>query len=261
MHIVVDDAKLDVTTAGAGDAIVLLHGFPFAHEIWNAQIERLAQRHFVVAPDLRGLGKSSVTDGPYLMESLAGDLAGILDALGVRSATIVGHSLGGYVALAFFRMFSERVDRLALVCSRIDADSAAAANARLATADQAERDGVRALIEKHGPSLFAPQTPDAVRAPVMELMKRTDARGYAAMLRGMAHRVSSEDLVEEMRMPLLVVTGAQDPLVGADHWRDVLRAVPGARSAVCERSAHLPMVEEPARLSDILSDFAGDAQP
>src|ERR1700722_10446330 len=98
-RIAVDNATIDVIADGSGDPIVLLHGFPFTRETWNEQRAALAKSHRVIALDLRGMGRSSVTDGPYLMETLAGDLAAVLDVMGVDRATIVGHSLGGYVAL------------------------------------------------------------------------------------------------------------------------------------------------------------------
>ena len=255
MQIAIDDTKLDVTTAGSGDAVVLLHGFPFSHEIWKSQIERLAQSHFVVASDLRGLGKSQVTAGPYLMETLAGDLAAVLDALGVERATIVGHSLGGYVSLAFFRMFSERVQRLALVCSRIDADAPEVAKNRLNMAQDAENAGMRPMIERYGDSYFAPQTGADVRAKVFEIMKHTDPHGAAAMLRGMAARVGSEDLIEELALPVLIVAGKQDTISPPAIWNDVLTRLARGRLEVFEQSAHLPMLEEPDRLNGCLANF------
>src|SRR4029077_14972258 len=94
----VDGAELDVVADGAGDAIVLIHGFPLTREIWNAQAPQLAQTHRVIRPDLRGMGRSSAPFGPYLMETLAGDLAAMLDGLSIDRAAIVGHSLGGFVA-------------------------------------------------------------------------------------------------------------------------------------------------------------------
>lgn len=253
MQIVSDDTKLEVRTAGSGDAVVLLHGFPFSSEIWNAQIEALSHTHFVVAPDLRGLGKSAVSPGPYLMETLAGDLAAVLDALGVERASLVGHSLGGYVALAFFRMFSERVARLALVCSRIDADSAATAKARLQLADAAETSGtMQPIIDAYSGKLFAAGTNDAVRSAGRELMEKNAPAGAAAMLRGMAARVTSQDLIEEFALPVFIVTGGQDALAPAALWDGV---IPGAELAVCEHSAHMPMLEEPARLTGYVASF------
>ncbi len=253
MQIVIDDTKLNVTTAGSGDAVVLLHGFPFACELWKSQIERLSKTHFVVAPDLRGLGKSAVSAGPYLMETLAGDLAGVFDALGVERAAIVGHSLGGYVALAFFRMFSERVSRLAFVCSRIDADTADVAKGRLNLANAAESArSMQAIIHAYDGKLFARDTDDVVRERARAIMRASSPSGAAAMLRGMAARVSSEDLIEELVLPVLVVAGGRDTISPASIWEGVL---PAATLEICERSAHLPMLEEPDRLSACLENF------
>ena len=255
MNIILDDANLEVATAGSGDAVVLVHGFPFAHGIWNSQIERLAKDHFVIAPDLRGLGKSTGGGGPHLMETLAGDLAGVLDHLGVERANIVGHSLGGYVALAFFRMFSERVVRLGLVCSRLEADSPDAAKSRLELANQAERLGMQPVIEAYIGRLFAPQTSRAVVESTVNQIMQMDAAGAAAVLRGMAQRAPSDDLIEELSIPVLIVTGGEDTISPAGIWSKVMPRVPQARLEVCKRSAHVPMLEEPERLTELLQTF------
>ena len=134
----VDDARLDIDDRGTGDAIVLLHGFVLTRDIWNAQADALSKTHRVVLPDLRGMGRSTASHGPYLMESLAGDIAAALDALGIERASIVGHSLGGYVALAFARMYVERVERLALVGARLGEDAPERARFREELADRIE---------------------------------------------------------------------------------------------------------------------------
>src|SRR5581483_4464768 len=155
----VDSAELDVATDGNGDAIVLLHGFPLTREIWNAQTSQLAKTHRVIRPDLRGMGRSNAPAGPYLMETLAGDLAAILDGMAIDRATIVGHSLGGFVALAFARMYTERVARLALVCSRLAADSPEMAAFRNDLADRLERENsIEPAVENYIPRLFSEQS-------------------------------------------------------------------------------------------------------
>src|SRR6185437_12608597 len=134
MQVFTDDGtRVDVRIDGeSGAPIVLIAGFPLTREIWNAQADSLSRTHRVIRPELRGVGNSSVPHGPYLMEVLASDVAIALDALGIERTAIAGHSLGGYVALAFARMFSERVTHLALVCSRLAADAPQRAAARAA---------------------------------------------------------------------------------------------------------------------------------
>src|SRR5580700_726695 len=158
MRVRIDDGELDVLEAGSGVPIVLLHGFPLAKNIWDAQAETLSAGARVVRLDLRGLGASRNGSGPYLMESLAGDVAAVLDALGIQRAAIVGHSLGSYVAFAFFRMFEERVLGLGLVCGRADSDSAEVAARRERLASEVERGGMAAIVDDYVPRYFKADT-------------------------------------------------------------------------------------------------------
>ncbi|MGZ3499178.1 MAG: alpha/beta fold hydrolase [Vulcanimicrobiaceae bacterium] len=260
MRITVDDGTLDVGSEGAGDAIILLHGFPLTREIWASQVPALAARMRVISPDLRGMGSSSVSDGPYLMESLAGDVAAVLDQLKIDRATLVGHSLGGYVAMAFCRMYSERVDRLALVCSRLGADSAKTAASREELAQSAEREGsVDPIVDAYLPRLFGEESigrDSAAFKRAREIARKNDPRGCAAMLRGMAQRVASEDIAEELTMPVLIIAGALDRIVPLEEARAMTGVFPNARLEVMERSGHLPMLEEPELLARVLAEFA-----
>jgi len=255
-----DGARISVRIDGSGgDAIVLIHGFPFTGEIWKSQADMLAASHRVLSIDLRGMGESSVCDGPYLMEILAGDVAGVLDALGIERATIVGHSLGGYVALAFARMYSERVARLALVCSRLEADDATRVAGRNELASRAETSGSNAeFLGEMFVGLFSRQTRD--RHPeIVEKARKTaeknDARGLAAMQRGMALRDSSLDIAPELAMPVLIVAGANDPLLSVAEAEATAAVFPAARLVVCPASGHVPMLEDAPLLGRALAEF------
>lgn len=259
MQITADDATIDVLSEGSGEPIVLIHGFPFTRDLWDIQAQQLAEHARVIRPDLRGMGRSSVTDGPYLMETLAGDIAAVLDALAIDRAAIVGHSLGGYVAMAFCRMYTERVARLALVCSRLAADTPQIAKDREMLADRAEReDRVDAIVDAYVPREFAPSLLEK-RAPQIDLARaiarQNSVAGAAAMLRGMAQRVDSYDIAEELDMPVMVVAGAADQIVGLAESEQVRGAFPHAVLRVLGRSGHLPMLEEPDALSDLLLGF------
>ncbi len=257
-----DDVRIDTRIDGSGDeAVVLIHGFPLAKEIWNAQIEMLARAHRVVAVDLRGMGGSSVVAGPYLMETLAGDVAAVMDHFSIDRATIVGHSLGGYVSLAFARMYVERVARLALICSRVIADTSPIANGRNDLASRLETSGsISEVLEKNVPALFAPNTlenrPELVRH-ARKIAESNTARGLAAMLRGMAVRSSSEDIAPELGMPVLAVGGGADPVVPHEETERIGRLFPNVHVEWMPASGHLPMMEEPERLALVLDAFTG----
>jgi 3-oxoadipate enol-lactonase len=259
MQVFTDDgARIDASVDGArdADAVVLIHGFPLARTIWDAQAEVLARGWFVVCPDLRGSGTSSVPDGPYLMERLAADIAAVLDALGIARAALVGHSMGGYVALAFARMFTERVSRLALTPSRLVGDTPQQAAERRELARRVERDDdVSPVVESYVPRLFAATTvderPELVERAVA-IARRTAPHGAAGALRGMALRASGEDIAEDLEVPMLMLAGACDAVVRLDEAGEIARRFPQGRLTVCDRSGHLPMLEEPDCVTEAL---------
>jgi 3-oxoadipate enol-lactonase len=252
-----DDVRIAAYVDGKnGEPIVMIHGFPHAHDVWNAQAKTLSHARRAIRIDLRGMGESSVPGGPYLMETLAADVAAVLDKLAIERAWIAGHSLGGYVALAFARMFSERVAGLALVCSRLAADTPPAAAARYALADRAESEAsMEPIWNAFEPRLFTPETLEKKREivqTVRAMTLRTDPRGAAAMLRGMAMRDDSNDIAPDLDVPVLVVAGARDQIVSEQESAAAAAAFPRGRLLVCEQSGHMPMLEEPARVSEAL---------
>ena len=153
-------------------------------------------------------------------------------------------------------MFTERVARLALVCSRLATDSPEQAAARRDVADRIEReDSMQPAIDAYVSRLTAPQTaagrPDVV-ARVGELAASLQPRGAAAMLRGMAMRAAADDLAPDLDVPVLIVAGARDAVISMEEARAIARAFPRGRLVVCEESGHVPMLEEPDRVTAAL---------
>jgi 3-oxoadipate enol-lactonase len=259
-----DGTRIDARVNGRQhvNAVVLIHGFPFSASIWDAQADALAHDACVVCPDLRGAGKSGESEGPYLMETLAADVALLLDALGIERASIAGHSMGGYVALAFARMFTERVVRLALVPSRLRADTPKEARARWDLADRVEREKSMApLIDSMLPRLFAPTTPSerpGVVERAYEIVARNAPGGAAAALRGMALRSSAEDIAEDLDVPMVMIAGAQDATLTQAEATDVVGRFPRGRLVLCTKSGHLPMMEEPELVSAALREWLSE---
>lgn len=259
MQVSTDGAQIDVDDRGSGDAIVLLHGFPLARDIWDAQVEAFAPTHRVVRADSRGAGRSSVPPGPYLVEALAGDVAAMLDALGIERASVVGHSLGGYVALAFARMYSERVERLALIGARLQEDAPERAREREELARAAEAAGsIEPVLDVYLPRLTGPEASPQLRARIAEIARTNGPAGAAALLRGMAVRTGSEDIAGDLDMPVLVVAGAADAFLAPAAAAEVAAAFPAGRLVACERSGHLPMLEEPERTNAALAGWLAE---
>uniref|UniRef100_E6Q3Z7 Putative Alpha/beta hydrolase fold n=1 Tax=mine drainage metagenome TaxID=410659 RepID=E6Q3Z7_9ZZZZ len=253
MHVAVDDVELYADIRGEGEAVVLLHGFPLTHRIWESLTHSLARDYRVVAPDLRGMGASECSVGPYLMEQLAGDIAAMLDALGIERATIVGHSLGGYVALAFARMYDERVARLALVTSRLAADTPEIARSRRELAERIEAENsVDAVLDTMLPRLLAPESPGALVETARAIARENSQAGLAAVLRGMAMRDDAHDIAADLSMPVMAVAGAEDRSISLEEARDLAESFPNAELVVLERVGHLPMLEDPVGLERAL---------
>ncbi len=265
MQVLTDDGtrmEMRVDGRDRANSVVVIHGFPLTHEIWDTQVEALSRTHRMIAPDLRGAGSSSVSDGPYLMEMLAADVAAALDALSVDRATIVGHSMGGYVALAFARMFTERVERLVLVSSRLAADTPQQAQERRKLADGVERaDSIGAVVDAYLPRLLAAGAfadRPALVERVRTIAQHTNPLGVAATLRGMALRAPGDDIAEDLGVPMLMIAGAKDATISLEEAGAVARRFPRGRLVVCEQSGHLPMMEEPdvvtAALAAVLNE-------
>jgi len=261
MQVFADDgARLDVCVDGdAAAAVVLIHGFPLTRDVWEQQVAPLARTHRVLRPDLRGMGSSQQTEGPYLMETLAGDVAAMLDAAGVERAALVGHSMGGYVAMAFARMFYERVTHLALVCSRLRADTPEQASSRRELADRAERESsIEPIVEAYVSRLFSQKTrverPESIDR-TGDIARRNSAAGAAAMLRGLAMRTPADDIAPDVGVPVLVLSGGDDELLPLEEAENVARAFSRGRLVVCRESGHLPMVEQPRCVTEALEEL------
>lgn len=262
MQVLTDDgARIDAFVDGRQhhNVVVLIHGFPLARGIWDAQSAVLARTHCVIRPDLRGCGKSSAPQGPYLMETLAADVVLLLDALGIERAAIVGHSMGGYVALAFARMFTERVDRLALVSSRLRDDAPQTAQTRRELAARAELESsIEPVLEAYLPRFFAPATgardPEIVER-VYDIARENGPVGAAALLRGMALRAPSDDIAEDLDVPVLAIAGAADAVLSLDEARADAQRFARGELVVCESSGHLAMMEEPERVTEALAGW------
>jgi pimeloyl-ACP methyl ester carboxylesterase len=260
-------------SGGPGVPIVLLHGFPLDRSVWDEPRAALAPAR-VVRIDLRGCGESEPSDGPALMEALAGDVAGVLDVLGIERAAFAGHSIGGYVALAFFRMYAERVAGLALVASHVAADASRAngseeqralAAGRDALAARLESDGTMdAAIESYLPRYFAPHVyrdrPDLVER-ARAVMARQHPGGSAQLIRGMKERVAGDDLLEDIRVPALVIAGAEDYYLKPETLRETAARIAGATFVELPAVGHLPMYEAPEQTTIALARWHESLSP
>jgi pimeloyl-ACP methyl ester carboxylesterase len=251
---------LAVVDRGHGPPLVLLHGFPLNHSMWQAQIEYFSQSWRVIAPDLRGFGASQVVPGTASMEQMADDVHALLDTLRVdESVVLAGLSMGGYVAFQFWRKYANRLRALVLCDTRSVPDSPEAAEGRLKTAEKIRSLGsTEPLVEAMTPKLFAPQTlreqPKLVEEQ-RQVMWHTAPNGAAAALLGMAARSDATDYLVTMALPVLVVVGEHDAIASVDEMRQIAQAIAGSEFAIVAGAGHMSPLENPADFNQALEAF------
>jgi 3-oxoadipate enol-lactonase len=257
--VIINDIALTYIDSGRGIPLLFVHGFPFDHSMWQMQIEGLSDRYRVIAPDLRGFGGSQASEGIATMEQMADDLAALLDALSIREPIVIcGLSMGGYIALEFWRKHADRLKALILCDTRAAADKPEVAANRLAMADCVLTEGPKPLVDSMLPKVFSLKTV-ADRPWLVEEMERamlrTDPRGIAAAARGMAQRRDFTDELKNIRCPTLVLVGSDDALSPPHEMQTMAAAIPLAQSNIVPAAGHLAPYEQPYAANATIVSF------
>jgi 3-oxoadipate enol-lactonase len=252
-----NDIRVFYRDEGAGLPVLFVHGFPLDGELWQPQLEDLASDYRMLVPDLRGFGQSTPTQRAA-MEQYAEDLVALLDERGIDSAVIVGLSMGGYVALAFQRMYPERLQGIALVDTRAQPDTADARAGRMTTALRVKEHGTAVLADDMLEKLLSPSTYEAqphLVETVRQMIARQRVEGVVAALHGMADRPDSRPMLGDISVPTLIVVGADDTITPRSDAHAMADAIPGAELHVVPRAAHLSNLEQPADFNGALREF------
>lgn len=259
METVVNGIRVAYRTAGrpGQPALVLIHGFPLDSAMWDAQLAALAQHCYVIAPDLRGHGESEVPPGPYSIDQHADDVAALMDALGVRKAVIGGLSMGGYVALAFWRRHREKVSGLALIDTRANADTPEGKAARDATIKRIRERGVGILADEMLPRLLAPenQGDSQVAQTLRTMIECQPVEGMAGALVAMRDRPDSAVLLTTVNVPAAVVVGEADAITPVAVAQEMERSLSDVKLVVVAKAGHMAPLEAPAEVNQALLDL------
>ena len=237
---------------GRGAPLVLIHGYPLDHSIWDEVISLLENDFDLILPDLRGFGQSDSASGTYTMTDLADDLASLLDHLGIPSAFIAGHSMGGYVALAFAQGHASRLRGLALVASMASADLPERRAGRYTEAAHIGENGTGDTVAAMTGKLSADER---VRKFVHDLMKKQSPAGMIGSIKAMAERRETLSVLTEASFPVSLIHGDADALIPIAKAQEIQSAVPRAQMFALEGIGHMPMMENPQATADALKRF------
>jgi len=236
---------LKVTTRNdKGPALLLIHGFPLDHRIWQSQLEKLPFSVRVLAPDLRGCGASPLPPGPCTIDDYARDLLTLMNEQRSDKFYVAGHSMGGYIVFSLLRHAPGRILGAALVSSRALPDTEEGRRARETVAQRAEHEGPGFLADSMPAKAVGDAPPAGVLDTLKTIMSQSQPAGVAAAARAMAGRIDSTPGLARISCPVLVLAGRQDKIIPAAESEAMAKGIPGAKLVWGERSGHVPMLEE-----------------
>lgn len=252
------------TDAGRGPALLLFHAFPLSRHMWDPLIPALADRFRIIAPDLPGFGGSEAREEQPSLETYAQDAAALLDTLSIQRAVLGGLSMGGYIALAFYRLFPQRVRALILADTRPQADSPETRQAREQLITLVDTDGTAALADALLPRLLAPESAECnpqLVDQVHAMIEHASILGVIAALRAMMDRPDATTLLPQITCPTLIIVGENDTVTPKADAEVMAARLPRAKLIVIPDAGHLSNLERPDVFNRAVRDFLTELEP
>ncbi len=232
---------------GEGFPVVLLHGFPLDHTIWQPVARILAGQARVILPDLRGYGQSPDGNENHTMRLLVEDVLLLLDRLNIERAVLVGHSMGGYVSLTFAHAYPNRLAGLGLVATQANPDTPEKRQARLRTARDVRSKGIDLIA--HGMPTKLTQNQE-LQAQLQERFRKVHAQSVIRSLKGMAERQDATPWLDQIHVPTLVIAGGRDQFIPLEKSREMVEMLNKGWLIEIPDAGHLPMLEAPEQVAD-----------
>ncbi|HLZ72331.1 MAG TPA: alpha/beta fold hydrolase [Dehalococcoidia bacterium] len=261
----VNGTRIYYEIQGAGSPLALIHGIGGSAMDWGEALPRLAAHCRVLALDVRGFGHSAKPSGPYSPAQWAADVAGVLDAAGMRDVIVLGHSMGGVIAQRLVLDFPQKV-RAAIFASTSSEVKEAAAQFWEGQADEIEREGIAPMIARRQAAYtdaFKAAHPEALAADERRV-QLNEPHAYAAAARAVA-RYNFTDELRGLHMPVLILQGLDDKQTPPGGSVIMSRAIPGARLVMIEHCGHNIHSDQPDRfVNEVLgfvAEVTGAAQP
>lgn len=257
--IMAGQTALHVCDSEAGDrCVVLLHGYLESMLVWEEFVPYLYKQVRVVTLDLPGHGISVVTGEIHTMDFLADTVAEGLRALGIEHCTLVGHSMGGYVALAFCERHPDMLDGLVLLSSTPNPDTPEKAENRRREIELV-RAGKKDLLARVAPAAgFAEQNRVRMQDAIEDLSEQvfvTEDEGIVALLGGMIARRDQNEMLRKTSVPVLFILGRKDDYIPPEAAEAMVAAHPEARVVWLENSGHMGFLEEPEATAWAILEF------
>ncbi|WP_219973763.1 alpha/beta fold hydrolase [Rubrobacter xylanophilus] len=247
---------------GPGLPLVLLHAFPLSGRMWEPQVAALSGERRIITPDYPGFGRVRRTPAQPDVRYYAEEVRSLLDRLELERVVLGGLSMGGYVAFECLRLFPERIAALVLADTRPDPDTEEMKENRRELARRVAEEGVGVLAESQPKRLLSSKTleerPEVVKR-VKEMILESTPGGVVAALGAMRDRPDSTPLLEEIRIPTLVITGEDDGLSTPEVMGEMAAKIPDSRHVVLPHAGHLSSLENPEGFNAALKELLQSA--
>lgn len=238
-------AKIRYYIKGKGKAVVLLHGLLESSEIWRDYATELAKKYKVIAIDLPGHGQSESIGYVHSMEMMADVVMHILKFYRYKYAVLIGHSMGGYVSMAFAEIYPNASKGVCLFHSHAAADNELKKKDRDRMIEAVKKNHKK-VIQHLIPNLFTIASQNTYKTEIQQLVKiglKTSKRGFIAALQGMKDRIDREIVLRFAPFPILYIIGKEDPVINLEQALEQASRPRDIKTVVLENVAHMGFIE------------------
>ncbi len=239
-------------------SIIFLHGFPYDHTMWKAQIDELSEKYFCVTYDIRGLGESPVGDGQHTMEYFVDDLETIINELKLDKPILCGLSMGGYISFRALERMEENISAVILCDTRSEADNNEGKLKRAAAIKRINTEGLARFTKDFITNCFGDNYKQHNKEEFEKRIAKSsgfDPVGVKGSLLAMLGRNDTTGYLSKIKIPALIICGEHDALTPPAVMKPLAEKINGAEYVVIKNSGHMSPIENPEEVNIALRDF------
>jgi len=252
--------NLSIFTDGnkENNAILFVHGFPFDHHMWDAQVKELSSSYYCVRYDIRGLGESPAGDGQFTMEMFVDDLEEIVSGMELNKPILCGLSMGGYISIRAMGRMEELFGALILCDTKSDADNSETKLKRASAIKKINDDYFELFIEEFVANCFADTFINESEKEYRKVVNRSlknDPTGVKGCVLAMVGRTDTTELLPGIKIPTLVICGSEDKLTPPTVMKPMADEIPGSEFVLVDGAGHMAPIEKADFVNEKISGF------